>query len=915
MFGSKYITKYITFLLSTLFYFLAPQAVHGAMQDHFVTTWKTDNPGTSGSTSITIPTTGGGYNYDVDWDNDGVFDEFGLTGSVTHDFGIAGTYTIRIQGDFPRIYFNGGGDRQKILDVEQWGNIAWSSMLSAFRGCSNLDISALDAPDLSSVTDTSIMFYDSYGINHSLSHWDVSSVVDMSYMFRNSAFNQNISNWNVSSVTNMFGMFRDTPFNQNISNWDVSSVVDMSVMFYNADAFNQDISSWDVSSVVEMSNIFGFTNFNQDISNWNVSSVTNMLGMFRNTPFNQNISNWNVSAVTNMSSMFDGVILSTTNYDSLLIGWNNQVLKPGVTFNAGNSEYCNGEAARNNMIANDSWNITDGGKDCTGVGSAVVEFSQGATSSTDESVADNFPVLLVLGTTTSASTIDVRDLGTGTALQGVGNDYTYSTPQTINIPAGTYDGTTGTAIAITGLSLVDDLVTENTETINFDISNPTGQLTVGDANSANGTQSTLTYSIIDDDLPSVTFDASAASTTEGDTDITLTVTLLAATVDDVTIPFTLSGTATLGSDYTATASPATITAGNTTTTITLSISEDTDIENDETIIVTMGAPTNATQGATTVYTHTIENDDQQAVSNSRSRSGSRSSTQSSQREVVRTFVSFITPERQPSFSSDPVVTPISRVTPQDAEISEQDNSSQEEGGASIGTDTLPKVDAEGSSEPIPNAVVPIVVPRLSLIERVGITTHDVFVSATNSLSSGLTITVNFLKATGEATKQLAQGSFTRARVAFIENFVDNDRYDSYQDPRIPGKLKEHRYEQVAVKIADATGSPLAGAQVTLLSEQKYAVTDDDGIVVFDNVPIGENALEIAFGTYRGSQPVFFKDGGSELLVSVTPNLQSGISVWAYVLSLLAMLIATALATLYLIKKFGINIYGVRRKVR
>jgi len=726
-----------------------------------------------------------------------------------------------------------------------------------------------------------------------------------------------------------------------------------------------------------------------------------------------------------MSSMFDGVILSTTNYDSLLIGWNNQVLKPGVTFNAGNSEYCNGEAARNNMIANDSWNITDGGKDCTGVGSAVVEFSQGATSSTDESVADNFPVLLVLGTTTSASTIDVRDLGTGTALQGVGNDYTYSTPQTINIPAGTYDGTTGTAIAITGLSLVDDLVTENTETINFDISNPTGQLTVGDANSANGTQSTLTYSIIDDDLPSVTFDASAASTTEGDTDITLTVTLLAATVDDVTIPFTLSGTATLGSDYTATASPATITAGNTTTTITLSISEDTDIENDETIIVTMGAPTNATQGATTVYTHTIENDDlpsvtfdasaasttegdtditltvtllaatvddvtipftlsgtatlgsdytataspatitagnttttitlsisedtdiendetiivtmgaptnatqgattvythtienddQQAVSNSRSRSGSRSSTQSSQREVVRTFFSFITPERQPSFSSDPVVTPISRVTPQDAEISEQDNSSQEEGGASIGTDTLPKVDAEGSSEPIPNAVVPIVVPRLSLIERVGITTHDVFVSATNSLSSGLTITVNFLKATGEATKQLAQGSFTRARVAFIENFVDNDRYDSYQDPRIPGKLKEHRYEQVAVKIADATGSPLAGAQVTLLSEQKYAVTDDDGIVVFDNVPIGENALEIAFGTYRGSQPVFFKDGGSELLVSVTPNLQSGISVWAYVLSLLAMLIATALATLYLIKKFGINIYGVRRKVR
>lgn len=63
----------------------------------FITTWKTDNAGTSNSTSITIPTTGAGYNYDVDWNNDGIFDEFGLTGSVTHDFGVAGTYTIQIQ--------------------------------------------------------------------------------------------------------------------------------------------------------------------------------------------------------------------------------------------------------------------------------------------------------------------------------------------------------------------------------------------------------------------------------------------------------------------------------------------------------------------------------------------------------------------------------------------------------------------------------------------------------------------------------------------------------------------------------------------------------------------------------------------------------------------------------------------------
>jgi hypothetical protein len=32
----------------------------------------------------------------VDWDSDGIYDDFVLNGSVTHDFGTAGTYTISI---------------------------------------------------------------------------------------------------------------------------------------------------------------------------------------------------------------------------------------------------------------------------------------------------------------------------------------------------------------------------------------------------------------------------------------------------------------------------------------------------------------------------------------------------------------------------------------------------------------------------------------------------------------------------------------------------------------------------------------------------------------------------------------------------------------------------------------------------
>ena len=80
----------------------------------FVTTWNTENviTGSSNNTSITIPTEGSGYSYQVDWNNDGDFLDSGEdivhTGDATHDYGAGngGEKTIRIKGTFPRIYFN-----------------------------------------------------------------------------------------------------------------------------------------------------------------------------------------------------------------------------------------------------------------------------------------------------------------------------------------------------------------------------------------------------------------------------------------------------------------------------------------------------------------------------------------------------------------------------------------------------------------------------------------------------------------------------------------------------------------------------------------------------------------------------------------------------------------------------------------
>ena len=99
----------------------------------FITTWAIMTDGES----ITIPTHDGStYNYNVDW-GDGTVD-FARTEDedTSHNYASSGTYTVSITGDFPRIFFeNYGDDRNKIISIEQWGNIVWSSMESAFEGC------------------------------------------------------------------------------------------------------------------------------------------------------------------------------------------------------------------------------------------------------------------------------------------------------------------------------------------------------------------------------------------------------------------------------------------------------------------------------------------------------------------------------------------------------------------------------------------------------------------------------------------------------------------------------------------------------------------------------------------------------------------------------------------------------------
>ena len=323
----------------------------------FITTWET----TTSNESIFIPTTGGGYNYNVDW-GDGTITN-NITGNATHTYTAAGMHTVSITGSFPRIFFSVEFDNnpiqseldnaQKIKTIEQWGNINWTSMEDAFEGCMSLQGNFSDAPNLSNVTSLKNMFKDNTLFNWPIGSWYVSTIQDMENLFfRASSFNQDVGSWDVSSVTNMVGMFSmASNFNQNIGNWDVSSVTNMRIMFGDATSFNQDLNNWDVSNVTNMSDMFRFIPvFNGNISSWNTSSVTDMSGMFRFTPaFNQNIGNWNVSNVIDMNSMFFGAA-----------GFNQNIGNWNVASVANMNRMFSSATAFNQVIGNwNTANVTD----------------------------------------------------------------------------------------------------------------------------------------------------------------------------------------------------------------------------------------------------------------------------------------------------------------------------------------------------------------------------------------------------------------------------------------------------------------------------------------------------------------------------------------------------------------------------
>ena len=352
-----------------------PAPSRSTREEPFITTWKVPKPGwffTSlfkSPVPIFIPTAPGvAYDFTIDW-GDGTVEEIsGINPNPAHSYTEPGTYTVAIQGDFPRLFLDasdGSGDREnakKLQTVEQWGTIQWQSMERAFVVAENLSFRAEDTPDLSKALGMSWMFEGAHSFRQEVSRWKASqSAFVMTWQTtapdeliiiptgpRRNKYDFTID-WGDGTVEQVSGIKRNPVHTyaepgtytvaikgdfprlyldayvygsrenarklQTVEQWGAIEWESMQAAFSGASELElRATDTPDLSKVTNMAAMFqGAKLFNQDISGWDVSGVTNMSRMFGGgatfggaRSFNQDISGWDVSSVTNMTGMFRG---------------------------------------------------------------------------------------------------------------------------------------------------------------------------------------------------------------------------------------------------------------------------------------------------------------------------------------------------------------------------------------------------------------------------------------------------------------------------------------------------------------------------------------------------------------------------------------------------------------------------------
>ena len=258
---------------------LPGQGGGGAGLSDFKMTIDTTKPGIDPS-QFKLPLQTSANNFTIYW-GDGLSQTVTTATDVTHIYAVSGVYEIIIEGSFSGIKFANGGDRQKILSIDQWGSNQWAEMEQAFRGCINMVANYTDQPDTSLVTTMSAGFADCWVFDGIIDFDTTNLAIASNFLLRNYVFNSPITFTNTTALNTVVGFLKNCSIYNLTPNIDLSNVTDISSMFESCTLFDSDISGFDISSVTAATDMlllsgFSITNYNLLLPAWDAYGTSNV---------------------------------------------------------------------------------------------------------------------------------------------------------------------------------------------------------------------------------------------------------------------------------------------------------------------------------------------------------------------------------------------------------------------------------------------------------------------------------------------------------------------------------------------------------------------------------------------------------------------------------------------------------------
>lgn len=253
--------------------------------DRFIITVDTTKVGSANDTFV-LPTNGAGYDALVDWGEGGAEENItGTPGNVTHVYAASGTYQIKIRGTFPQIYFNNGGDKAKVIYLD---NLMPSITLwqDSFYGCLNMEGRFKNISDLN-ILSCSYMFHSCMKFNSKLD--DIKLSAPSAANFLNNAFLYNFPfvGWDTSAINVFTSMFRNmSALKQSFAPLSIQSMTSAIAM-----ASGTDINSLGTT-----------TNYDDTLISWVAQAVT-----YSRTGINVSFGNAKYGAGLVDSGTTDGV--------------------------------------------------------------------------------------------------------------------------------------------------------------------------------------------------------------------------------------------------------------------------------------------------------------------------------------------------------------------------------------------------------------------------------------------------------------------------------------------------------------------------------------------------------------------------------------------------------------------------------